>query len=85
VIDALDEGEQDQDLRAIFQLLVWTKYIRPVPLGIVVTSRPDLHIRLSFKEMPNGTYQDPVLHEVPRRTTEHDIRLFLELEVGMVR
>jgi len=28
--------------------------------------------------MSDGTYQDLVLHEVPRRTIEHDIRLFLE-------
>ncbi|KAF1939402.1 hypothetical protein EJ02DRAFT_302446, partial [Clathrospora elynae] len=85
VIDALDECEQEQDIRAILQLLARAKAIRPVPLRIVVTSRPELHIRLGFKEMPNGTYQDLVLHEVPRNTIEHDIRLFLEHELGAIR
>ncbi|KAF2821770.1 vegetative incompatibility protein HET-E-1 [Ophiobolus disseminans] len=85
VIDALDECEQEQDIRAILQLLAHTKDIQPIPLRIVVTSRPELHIRLGFKEMANGTYQDLVLHEVPRNTIEHDIRLFLEHELGAIQ
>jgi hypothetical protein len=56
-----------------------------VPLRIVVTSRPELYIRLGFKEMPNGTYQDLVLHEVSRSTIKHDIRLFLEHELSAIR
>jgi hypothetical protein len=56
-----------------------------VPLRVVVTSRPELHIRLGFKEMPNGIYQDLVLHKVSRSTIEHDIRLFLEHELSAIR
>jgi hypothetical protein len=85
VIDALDECEQEQDIRAILQLLARTKDLRLMPLRIVVTSRPELHIRLGFKEMPNGTYQDLVLHRVPRSTIEHDIRIFLEHELSEIR
>lgn len=85
VIDALDECEREADTRAILELLARTKDIRLVPLRIVVTSRPELHIRLGFKEMANGTYQDLVLHEVPRSTIKHDIRLFLEYELGLIR
>jgi hypothetical protein len=85
VIDALDECEQERDIRAILQLLARTRDIRPVPLRMVVTSRPELHIRLGFKEMPNGTYQDLVLHEIPKSTIEHDIHLFLEYELGAIR
>jgi hypothetical protein len=85
LIDALDECEQEQDIRAILQLLARTKDIRPMPLRIFVTSRPELHIRLGFEEMPNGTYQDLVLHEVQKSTIEHDIQLFLEHELGAIR
>jgi hypothetical protein len=85
VIDALDECEREEDIRAILQLLAKTKDIQPVPLRIVVTSRPELHIRLGFQAMPNGTYQDLVLHEVPKSTIEHDIRLFLEYELGVIQ
>ncbi|KAF2625753.1 hypothetical protein BU25DRAFT_473202 [Macroventuria anomochaeta] len=70
VIDASDECEREQDIRTTLQLLARTKDIRPVPLRIVVTSRPELHIRLGFKEMS---------------TIEHDIQLFLEHGLGAVR
>jgi hypothetical protein len=85
VIDALDECEREADIRAILQLLARTKDIRPVPLRIVVTSQPELHIRLGFKEIPNSTHQDLALHEVPRHTVEHDIRLFLEHELSVIQ
>ncbi|KAI1523476.1 WD40 multi-domain protein, partial [Pyrenophora tritici-repentis] len=85
IIDALDECEQEQDIRAILQLLARTKDLQLVPLRVVVTSRPELHIRLGFKEMPNGTYHDLVLHEVLKSTVENDIRIFLEHELGAIR
>ncbi|PZD23658.1 WD40 repeat protein [Pyrenophora tritici-repentis] len=85
IIDALDECEREQDIRTVLQLLAQTKDVRPVPLRIVVTSRPELHIRLGFEEMSNGTYQDLILHEVARSTIEHDIRLFLEHELSAIR
>lgn len=85
VIDALDECEREEDIRAILQLLARTKDVRSVPLRVLVTSRPELHIRLGFKQMSNGTYQDLVLHEVPKSTIEHDIRLFLVHELDGIR
>lgn len=85
VVDALDECEREEDIRAILQLLARTKDIQPVSLRVLVTSRPELHIRLGFKQMPNGTYQDLVLHEVPKSTIEHDIGLFVKHELGVIR
>jgi hypothetical protein len=81
VIDALDECEREEDIRMILQLLAWTKDIKPASLRILVTSRPDLPIRLGFQQMSDGTYQDLVLYEVPKRIIEHDIYLFLEREL----
>jgi hypothetical protein len=85
MIDALDECEQEQDIQAIIQLLARTKDLRLMPLRIVVTSQPELHICLGFKKMPNGTYHDLVLHKVPRSTIEHDIRIFLEHELSKIQ
>jgi hypothetical protein len=85
IIDALDECEREQDIRVILQLLALTKDIRPAPLRIVVTSRPELHIRLGFKQMTNGTYQDLILHEVAKSMIERDIGLFLEHELSAIR
>ncbi|KAF5853876.1 hypothetical protein GGP41_006653 [Bipolaris sorokiniana] len=85
VVDALDECEREEDVRAILQLLTRAKDMQPVSLRVLVTSRPELHIRLGFKKMSNGTYQDLVLHEVARNTIEHDIRLFYEHELSVIR
>ncbi|KAF2456580.1 hypothetical protein BDY21DRAFT_287791, partial [Lineolata rhizophorae] len=85
VIDALDECEQDSDIRAILQLLSRTKGLKPVSLRILVTSRPELHIRLGFRRMPDGTYEDLILHDVSKETIEHDIRVYLEYELTRIR
>ncbi|KAI9774444.1 MAG: hypothetical protein M1839_001727 [Geoglossum umbratile] len=85
VIDALDECEREEDIRVILQLFARTKNIKPVSLQILVTSRPELPIRLGFKQMSDGTYQDLVLHEIPKRTIENDIRLFLEHELKEIQ
>ncbi|XTI91066.1 hypothetical protein V2W45_701748 [Cenococcum geophilum] len=35
--------------------------------------------------MPDGTYEDLILQEAAKQTIEHDIRLFLEHELGEIR
>jgi hypothetical protein len=81
VIDALDECERDEDIRAILQLLSQIQG----SLRVFVTSRPELYIRLGFKQMPDGIHEDLVLHEVAKETIEHDIRLYLEHELSKTR
>ena len=51
VIYALDECEQDEDIKIILQLLARTKCLGPISLRTFVTSRPELPIRLGFKQM----------------------------------
>ena len=85
VIDALDECERDEDIRAILQLLSQAKGLKPVSLRVFITSRPELPIRLGFKQMLDGTYQNLILHEVPKQTIEHDIAVFLEYELVKIR
>ncbi|KAF2679909.1 WD domain protein [Lentithecium fluviatile CBS 122367] len=85
VVDALDECEQDSDIRTILQLLSRTRGLKPVSLRILVTSRPEFHIRLGFKRMHNGTYKDLILHNVSKKTIEHDIRAFFEHELGQIQ
>jgi WD40 domain-containing protein len=47
-------------------------------------SRPELSIRLGFVTI-KGTYQDLVLHEIPKPVVEHDIRAYLESELAITR
>jgi len=85
IIDALDECEREEDVRVILQLLARTKDVGPISLRVFVTSRPELPIRLGFKQMSDGTYQDLILHEVSREIVERDIALFLEHTLGKIR
>ena len=84
VIDALDECDPEEDIREILRLLAQTKDVRPISLRIFVTSRPELPIRLGFRQMSDGTYQDLILHEVAKETVERDITLFFEHELAQI-
>lgn len=85
VIDALDECEPDNDIRLVLQLLSRTRDLKSVSLRVFVTSRPELHIRLGFKQLPDGTFEDLILHEVAKQTIQHDIRVYFEHELARVR
>lgn len=85
VIDALDECEREGDINIILLLLAQVRQITSVSLRIFVTSRPELPVRLGFKNIPRGVYQDLVLHKIPRPTIEHDISVFLKHEFGKIR
>jgi hypothetical protein len=83
VIDALDECEYAGDIRAILQLLPQVQKSKSIRLRIFLTSRPELAIRLGFHQ--NNSYQDLVLHELPKPEIEHDIRVYLEDELSKIR
>ncbi|KAL4860467.1 hypothetical protein BDV12DRAFT_205020 [Aspergillus spectabilis] len=78
VIDALDECEHDQDIRAIIRLLPSLQRAKGVSIRIFVTSRPELPIVLSFSEITGHEYHNLALHEIPEEVTAHDIHLFLQ-------
>jgi hypothetical protein len=85
VIDALDECERGEDIRTILRLLTRAKSVASISLRIFVTSRPELPIRLGFKNMSDGIYQDLVLHDIPKATIEHDISTYLKHEFAEIR
>jgi hypothetical protein len=87
VIDALDECESEEnkdDIRAILQLLPRVQMSKCVQLRFFLTSRPELPIRLGFKEI-TGKHQDLDLHDVPRSEITRDISLFLEHNFSRIR
>ncbi|RYP54983.1 hypothetical protein DL768_000299 [Monosporascus sp. mg162] len=72
VVDALDECEQDEDIKTIIHLFSRVKTLQFPRLRIFVTSRPELPIRLGFIAV-KGTYQDLVLQNIPEPVIEHDL------------
>ncbi|SCV61403.1 related to RSA4-WD-repeat protein required for maturation and efficient intra-nuclear transport [Fusarium fujikuroi] len=83
VIDALDECEQEADIRLLINIFSQAKTSLP-HLRVFLTSRPELPIRLGFSEV-RGFYQDLVLHEIPAQIVEHDIVVFLNDEFKKIR
>ncbi|KAH7129148.1 vegetative incompatibility protein HET-E-1 [Dactylonectria macrodidyma] len=80
VIDALDECDDDKDVKLIINIFSRTKGHQLPRLRFLITSRPELPIRLGFNAV-QGTYQDLVLHEIPSTIIEHDIAAYLEYEL----
>jgi nucleoside phosphorylase len=85
VIDALDECDSEDDVRLVLRLLAETKAIKGTLLRIFITSRSETPIRLGFRKMPEGAYQDFALHDVDEAIIQHDVTLFLSCELENVR
>lgn len=85
VIDALDECTRDEDIRAILRLLPTLQETTTIRFRVLLTSRPELPIRLGFKQMPDSYYQSVVLDRVPEPVIQHDISLFLEHRLSRIR
>lgn len=77
IIDALDECDREDDIRILLRLLPQVQKANSVQLRFLLTSRPELAIRLGFKGIAND-HQYLILHEVPRSVIEHDITLYLQ-------
>ncbi|KAK4205952.1 NWD2 protein, partial [Rhypophila decipiens] len=84
VIDALDECDGDNDVKAIISVLAQAKELRSSRLRIFITSRPELPIRLGFSNV-QGKYQDLALHQIPEPIVERDIFAFLGHELAGIR
>jgi hypothetical protein len=85
VVDALDECEREEDISTILLLVSRFRDITSVHLRIFVTSRPEFQIRLGFKSMKEGIYQDLVLHEIPRTIITEDISAYFQHELENIR
>ena len=84
VVDALDECDPEEDVRIIIHLLSQVKHLKSIRLKLFVTSRPELPIRLSFKDI-SGKYENMVLHQIPNSIIEYDISAFLEYELARIQ
>jgi hypothetical protein len=84
IINALDECEEEEDIKLLITLLFRLKTLQSPRLRVLLTSRPELLMRLSFKTV-NREYQDFVLHEIAEPVIERDITLFVKYELNRIR
>lgn len=85
IIDALDECECEEDIRATLLQLSNASEISSVRLCFFVTSRPELPIRLGFADMAVEAHHDIMLHEIAQETIQHDITLYFQHEFAELR
>ncbi|KAI8668613.1 NACHT domain-containing protein [Fusarium keratoplasticum] len=84
IIDALDECDSDQDIRIIISAFTQANSLNSARLKVLVTSRPELPIRLGFSGH-EGVYETLILHEVPPLHVETDLFIYLMHEVKLIR
>ena len=85
VIDALDECESKDDMQLILQLLAQAKNIETIRLRVFVTSRPETPILLGFRKILQEMHQDFVLHDIPPPTVNHDISVFFQKKLSVIK
>ncbi|KAL5614412.1 uncharacterized protein BROUX77_000249 [Berkeleyomyces rouxiae] len=86
VIDALDECDRDEDVSLLIDLFSACAKDKSLKLKLkcLITSRPELPIRLGFNAV-EGTFEDLILHEIPPSIIQHDIEAFLKYELQRIK
>ncbi|KAH7014279.1 uncharacterized protein B0I36DRAFT_425768 [Microdochium trichocladiopsis] len=85
VIDALDECDETNDMALIIDLFSkLPQHANGAALKLLVTSRPELPIRLGFKRI-DGKYDELILHEIQESTIQADIACYLSSELKTIR
>ncbi|KAJ5631509.1 uncharacterized protein N7484_011609 [Penicillium longicatenatum] len=85
VIDALDEGEPDEQMRIIVRLLSQLRKSKAINLRVFLTSRPEWLILQEFSDITSREHEDLILHEVSEPVIQHDISLFLQNRLSEIR
>jgi NACHT domain len=85
VVDALDECEHEDDVRAILLLLAEARCLGGIRLRVLVTSRPETPIRLGFRDISRAEHQDFVLHNISQSVIGHDLTAFVHHELAIIR
>jgi hypothetical protein len=84
IVDALDECDDDNNVRIILQLLAEARSLKTVRLRVFLTSRPEIPIRHGMYRIPQPEHQDFVLQNIPPAIINHDISLFLKYNLGII-
>ncbi|QPC71960.1 hypothetical protein HYE68_002712 [Fusarium pseudograminearum] len=78
VIDALDECDDENDIRAIIKILATAQTLVNFRLRILITSRPETPIRHVFNQMSGGQREVFVLEDISPSVINQDIGLYFK-------
>jgi NACHT domain len=85
VVDALDECDDDNNVRTIIHLLAEIRRLEKVRLRVFLTSRPEVPIRHGFYQIPEAEHQAFILHNISPSIVDHDITTYLEYNLTIIR
>ncbi|CAH0023605.1 unnamed protein product [Clonostachys rhizophaga] len=85
IVDALDECERYQDIDLLINLFTDSSLMTVPHLKIFITSRPEIPNRRAFGKATAGSYHPVILHELLEPVIEHDISVFLDYRLDMIR
>lgn len=84
LIDALDECENNQDVKLILESFSQIVSIRSLQIRIFLTSRPEHHIGSGFRQNLGGSHHCFVLHEIEAQVVDADIRRYFRSEMDSI-
>jgi hypothetical protein len=85
LVDALDECEDENDIKSILQLLTQSRHLTATRLCVIVTSRPDTPINLGFNAVPAIVHKQLVLDDLSTDTVNTDIGVFFNHNFDEIR
>lgn len=85
VIDALDECDNENDIRGLLKILTMAKSLVNIHLRIFITSRPETVIRNSLQKIPYMEREVFILHEISQNLVNRDLGLFFENQFATIR
>jgi hypothetical protein len=83
IVDALDECDNEDHIRIILQLLAEARLLK-VRVRVLITSRPEIPIRYSFRQIPDVEHRDFILHDIGAAIVDQDISTFLDYELRSI-
>lgn len=83
IVDALDECDNEDDVRIIPQLLAEARLLK-IRLRVLITSRPEVPIRYSFLQILDADHRDFILHDIQAAIVDQDISTFLDYELRSI-
>ena len=84
VVDALDECDNDNNIRIIINLLAEIQWLKTVRLRVFLTSRSEILIRHGFNQIPKTKHRDFILYNISPSITDHDISIFFEHNLKLI-
>ena len=85
VLDALDACDNSGHVKLLIHLLAGAEKLEKIRLKVFLTSRPELPIRLGFKDVSGNCYQAIALHEITNSVVRSDIEIHMRHKLARIR